>query len=162
LVATTTPKHCLLRLFPIAFALIAAILVSSCTTEPAKVQKSDESAKIAGTWVMKSRTIDDRDEPVSQRLIKLHLRENGTFRAEYSGDESQQWITAGRGGFSYEAPFLTLFWDSGQVITLLVREATADKLLVHHGRNLAPLKEQEPDETFQRQKETKGPTRQPS
>jgi hypothetical protein len=142
--------------------VLAAFLVCSCSTEPAKVQKQDESAKLAGTWIMKSRIVNDKPEPVSQRLMKLHFGEAGTFRAEYRGDASQPWVTAGRGGFSYEPPYVTLFWDSGQVLTLMVREASGDQLTMHHGRSLAPLANQEPDEEFERHKETKGPTRQPS
>jgi len=126
------------------------------------VKKADESGKIAGTWIMKSRIVGDNEEPVHQRFMRLHLSEAGTFRAEYRGTDAQQWITAGRGAFSYEPPYITLFWDSGQVVTLMVRSGAADSLLVHHGRNLAPLKDQEPDEVFDRQKETKGPTRRPS
>lgn len=126
------------------------------------MQKSDESAKLAGTWIMKSRIVDDKPEPANQRLMKLHFAEGGTFRAEYRGDPSQPWITAGRGGFSYESPYVTLYWNNGQVLTLMVREANGDQLLVHHGRSLAPLANQEPDEQFERSKENKGPTRKPS
>jgi hypothetical protein len=111
---------------------------------------------------MKSRLVEDRADPVTQRLLRLHLKEDGTFRADYRGEESQEWIQPGGGGFSYEPPLLTLYWDSGQVITLLVRDAQPEQLVIHHGRNLAPLKDQEPDEVFIRQKETKGPTRGPS
>lgn len=161
LLSAKASAHAPVFAWPIALVLIS-FLVSACSTEQAKVQKKDESAKIAGTWVMKSRIVGDLEEPAKQRLVRLHLRDTGTFRAEYRGDDSQQWITAGRGGFSYEPPYITLFWDSGQVLTLMVREAAPDNLLVHHGRNLAPLKDQEPDETFDRQKDTKGPTRQPS
>ncbi len=155
--AMTVPLHT--RLIGL---LLVAFLACSCSGEPAKVQKKDESAKLAGTWIMKSRIVDDKPQPVDQRLMKLHFGETGTFRAEYRGEASQPWITAGRGGFSYEPPYVTLFWDSGQVVTLMVREAAGDHLMVHHGRSLAPLADQEPDEEFERHKETKGPTRQPS
>ncbi|MBI4963846.1 MAG: hypothetical protein HY913_11270 [Desulfomonile tiedjei] len=111
---------------------------------------------------MKFRLVEDREEPVDQRFLRLHLKEGGTFRADFRGEENQKWIRAGEGGFSYDPPLLTLFWDSGQVNSLLVREVQPEQLVIHHGRNLAPLKDQEPDEVFVRQKDAKGPTRGPS
>jgi hypothetical protein len=142
--------------------LLAAFFLCSCSSEPTTVKKNDESAKLAGTWLMKSRIVADKPEPADQRIMKLHFGESGTFRAEYRGNTSQSWITAGRGAFSYEPPYVTLFWDTGQVLTLMVREAEGDRLTVHHGKTLAPLANQEPDEEFERIKETKGPTRKPS
>jgi len=139
--------------------LLTLLALSCCTEKTTKIEKSDKASQVAGIWTMKSRVLEDREQPVVQRFLKLHLKEDGTFRADYRGEENQKWIQAGRGGFSYEPPLLTLYWDSGQVITLLVREVQPEQLVIHHGRNLAPLKDQEPDEVFGRQKETKGPTR---
>jgi outer membrane lipoprotein-sorting protein len=146
----------------IILCLLGLLALSSCTEKTAKLERSDNAALLAGTWTMKSRLAADREDPVVQRFMKLRLKEDGTFRADYRGEQDQKWIQAGQGAFSYEPPLLTLHWNSGQVITLLVRNAKPEQLLIHHGRNLAPLKDQEPDEIFVRQKEAKGPTRGPS
>ena len=146
----------------IFFCLVSLLALSSCTERTPKVERSDKAALLAGAWTMKSRLVAEREDPVVQRFLKLRLKEDGTFRADYRGQEDQKWIQAGQGGFSYEPPLLTLYWNSGQVITLLVRDAKPEQLVVHHGRNLVPLKDQEPDEVFVRQKERKGPTRGPS
>jgi hypothetical protein len=111
---------------------------------------------------MTSKIVKGQDIPATTRLMKLVFNSNGTFRAIYRGDEKQAWIRAGAGGFSYSPPFLTLFWDSGAVVTILVEEKDVEHLRFHHGHNLVPMKNQEPDEIFVRQKTEKGPTRQPS
>lgn len=146
----------------ISLCLLPLLAVSCCTENTAKVEKTDKASSLAGTWTMKSRVVEDAEEPVALRFLKLNLKEDGTFRADYRGEENQKWIQAGQGGFSYEPPLLTLYWDSGQVKSLLVREIQPEQLTMHHGRNLVPLKDQEPDEVFLRQKESKGPTRGPS
>ncbi|MGO9569070.1 MAG: lipocalin family protein [Desulfomonilaceae bacterium] len=117
---------------------------------------------MTGTWVLTSRVVEGQDLPVTSRLMKLVFNNNGTFRAIYRGDEGQTWIGAGAGGFSYAPPLLTLFWDSGPVVTIVVEEKDPERLLFHHSRSFVPLKNQEPDELFVRQKVEKGPTRQPS
>ena len=141
---------------------LLSLLAVSCGTETGKVETSAQASKIAGTWIIKSRLVDEKEAPVTQRFMKLHFKDNGTFQAGYRGEENQKWTHAGQGSFSYDPPLLTLFWDSGQVLTLLARQTEPDQLVIHHGRNLAPLKDQEPDEVFVRQKDVKGPTRGPS
>jgi hypothetical protein len=91
--------------------------------------------------------------------MRLVLNPDGTFVTNYRGDESQGWIRSGQGGFSYEPPYLNLFWENGASVTLLVTELEPDRILVHHGRNHVPLKDQEPQEIFVRQKMERGPTR---
>lgn len=109
----------------------------------------DEQAKLlAGTWNLSYRIAGDREEPATSRLLRLTLRDDATFQALYRGDQSQQWIVAGQGAFSYSAFLLRLFWDSGQETALLVRERSPERLVLHHGLNLVPLGEQEPDEVF--------------
>lgn len=108
---------------------------------------------------MTARIVDGLEVPVGERVMKLTLHPDGTFLANYRGDITQDWILAGQGAYSYEAPMLNLYWDSGRVINLLVDESQPDRLVLHHGRNVAPLKDQEPDEVFSRHKGEKGPTR---
>jgi hypothetical protein len=91
--------------------------------------------------------------------MKLTFNPDGSFLASYRGDGTQNWIRAGQGGFAYHPPYLSLHWETGPVLTLLVREADSERLLIHHGRNVIPLKDQEPDEIFVKQKIEKGPTR---
>lgn len=116
-------------------------------------------AKLVGIWVLTSRVINDSEQPAEQRILKLIFTDKGMFTAEYRGDKQQKWIRPGRGVFTYSPPLLTLYWDSGSVTTLSVQFASADRMVLHHGRNLAPLKDQEPDEIYQRQAMAKGPTK---
>ena len=142
--------------------LLGALVVASCSRSHTGAEKSADASRLTGTWLLTARIVGNQDVPVTNRLMKLVFNSNGTFRAVYRGDETQKWIGAGSGGFSYARPLLTLFWDSGPVVTILVEEADPDRLLFHHGRSLVPLQNQEPDEIFVRQKIEKGPTRQPS
>jgi hypothetical protein len=141
---------------------LLGILVISCTSQPKSAEKTDVGSRLAGTWVLASKIVEGQDVPATTRFMKLIFNSNGTFRAIYRGNERQAWIRAGAGGFSYTPPLLTLFWDSGSVVTIVVEEKDLEHLRFHHGRSLIPLKNQEPDEIFVRQKTEKGPTRQPS
>lgn len=150
------------RYIPILVLLLLGTLAVSCTSKPKSADESADASRLNGTWVLTAKVVEGQDVPVTSRLMKLVFNNNGTFRAVYRGDKGQAWIGAGAGGFSYAPPFLTLFWDSGPAVTIVVEEKNAERLLFHHGRNLVPLKNQEPDEIFVRQKIEKGPTRQPS
>lgn len=141
--------------------LTAAIIAVSCESKPSK-QTGADTQQILGTWTLKSRITDGLEAPATERLMRLTLNPDGTFRALYRGDETQNWIKAGQGAFAFEPPYVTLYWESGAVITIMVSQMEPDQLLVHHGRNLVPLKDQEPEEIFTRQKVEKGPTRGPS
>ncbi len=144
------------------YVTLFSLLILSCGGPATTEQKNDESSRLAGTWTLKTRIKDGVGSPVTQRLMRLVLKENGTFHADYKGEESQRWIRAGQGGFSYNPPLLQFYWDKGPVVTLLVVEAEPARLLVHHGRNLVPLKNQEPDEVFVGETPQKGPTRKPA
>jgi hypothetical protein len=150
------------RHIPILGLFLLGILAISCSSQQKSAEKTGDAARLTGTWVLTSKVVEGRDVPVTSRLMKLVFNNNGTFRAIYKGEEAQAWIGAGSGGFSYTPPLLTLFWDSGATVTVVVEERDVERLLFHHGRNLAPLNNQEPDEVFVRQKIEKGPTRQPS
>jgi len=147
---------------PILGLLLLGTLAVSCTSQPKSAEKSGDASRLTGTWVLTSKVVDGQDIPVTSRLMKLVFNSNGTFRAIYRGDEGQAWIGAGAGGFSYTPPLLTLFWDSGPPVTIVVEEKDPERLLFHHGNSLVPLNNQDPDEIFVRQKTEKGPTRQPS
>lgn len=144
------------------YTTLFSLLVLSCQTSTSTEQKKDESGRLAGTWTLQSRIKDGVSTPVNQRFMRLVLKDNATFHADYRGEESQRWIRAGQGGFSYNPPLLQFHWDNGQVVTLVVIEAEPQKLVVHHGRNLVPLKDQEPDEIFVSEPPEKGPTRKPA
>jgi hypothetical protein len=136
------------------------LLIMGCDGTTRSTSKTDNAPALAGTWVLKAKiTSDGVESPVSQRFMKLTFDADGSFRASYRGDENQNWIRAGQGGFSYHPPHLNLYWESGPVLDLLLRQVESDRLVIHHGRSLIPLKDQEPDEIFVKEKIEKGPTR---
>ncbi len=147
---------------PILGLLLFSCLLVSCSSRTGSTEKTADTSRLAGTWVLTSRVIKGQDVPATSRLMKLKFSNNGTFSSTYRGDEAQKWIAAGAGGFSYAPPLLTLYWDSGPVVRIIVKETDPKHLLFHHGKNLVPLKKQDADEIFVRQKMEKGPTRQPS
>jgi len=148
------------RLF--AAAVLALALISCSKDASVESKHDDRTQAFAGTWTLQARIADGKEVPANDRFMKLVLNEDGTFRALYRGDRAQNWIVAGQGGYSYAPPALNLFWDSGQVVTLLVVETEPNRLRLHHGTTLAPLKDQEPDDVFVRDTSAKGPTRGPS
>jgi hypothetical protein len=140
-------------------ATLFATSLISCQSTSSDSNAKDQRARISGTWLMTARMLDGSEVPVTERVMRLALNSDGTFYANYRGEMNQDWILAGQGAYSYEPPLLNLYWDSGRVINLLVDESQPEKLVLHHGRNAAPLKDQEPDEIFVRHKGEKGPTR---
>lgn len=144
----------------LAAALSVAII--SCNRQAPTAEISEKLTGIVGTWVLNARIVEGEESEVTYRFMRLSVAPGGTFKAEYRGDASQAWISAGRGAVSYAPPIMTLYWDSGAVTTLMVTEIEPDKIRVRHGRNLVPLKNQEPDEIFVRQKIEKGPTQKPA
>jgi hypothetical protein len=151
-------QHGLARL-ALAFLLALCAALVACSERPSGVDSLSADARlIVGTWVLQARVSGHTETPATQRIMRLILTPQATFTAYYRGDASQQWIRAGQGGFAYSSPTLTLYWENGATATLLVTEQTTDRMRVHHGRNLVPLKSQDPDEMFARQKIEKGPT----
>lgn|GEM_PF-958241 len=142
-----------------ALMVVATMYLIGCQNEAIVPNNDPNAAKLAGVWVLTARVTDDNEQPADQRLLKLILTDKGTFTAEYRGEKHQKWIRPGRGVFSFSPPLLTLYWDSGAVTTLSVRQLQSDRIILHHGRNLVPLKDQEPDEIYQRQTVAKGPTK---
>ncbi len=100
--------------------------------------------------MLTSRIDQNGEKEARQRLIKLILQPDSTFQARYRGVPEQDWILAGKGAFSYEKPLLKFFWESGSTVTFLVTDENQDRMTLHHGLNLAPLEDQEPDEVFVR------------
>ena len=151
------------RFYTPAVALIfLSVLLVSCDRQTGTFQKSQSNSLLAGTWIIQSRIIDGVDSPADERFIGFVFDAGGLFNSKYRGEKNQDWIQAGEGAFSYDPPLLTLYWDSGAIATLLVVESGPERLVFHHGRNLSPLINQEPDEVFARQKTEKGPVRKPS
>ncbi len=143
--------------------LILLIFTSaSCDRQTGSIQKNENNSQLLGTWTIQSRIVDDRESAVDQRFIRFIFDSDGLFRSEYRGEANQGWIRAGEGAFSYDPPFLTLYWDSGATAPLLIHTSGPERLVFHHGRNLTPLKDQEPDEVFAREKTEKGPVKKPS
>ena len=139
--------------------LVSSMALFSCQSPSKDSASKDNKSRIVGQWLMTARIVDGAEVPATERVMKLALNTDSTFLAYYRGEMNQDWILAGQGAFSYDAPMLNLYWDSGRVINLLVDESQPDKLVLHHGRNVAPLADQEPDEIFVRHKGEKGPTR---
>lgn len=156
-----TPLFPDLRRRVIWLGILTLVLVS-CADQTPTVQTSDEALQLAGSWVLKARISNGKETPAKQRILQLVLKPDGTFTAYFRGDEHQDWIKAGQGGFSYAPPLLTFFWENGTAVRLLVTELQPDRIKIHHGRNLVPLKDQEPEEIFVRKKLDKGPTRKAS
>ncbi len=153
-------RRSVLRLILRTFcALSLGLCLISCNRQGVVSQKADQARSLAGVWDLNARISDDTETPVTQRFMRLALNPDGTFRADYRGDETQKWVRAGQGGFSYLPPMLTMHWESGATSTLLVRDSTQDRMVLHHGRNMTPFADQEPDEVFVRTKSEKGPTR---
>jgi peptidoglycan hydrolase-like protein with peptidoglycan-binding domain len=135
-----------------------SLLLTGCDSKTASSQRTKNDAALVGTWILKTDVSSGGSEtPVSQRLMKLYFNPDGSFKASYRGNASQNWIRAGQGGFAYIPPYLNLYWESGTLTTLLLRQAGPKRLLIHHGYDLVPLKDQEPDEIFVRQNAEKGP-----
>jgi outer membrane lipoprotein-sorting protein len=149
----------LLRHLVVLIGAFSTLSLISCGDQNVPIKKTDSAARLAGIWDLKSRILNGNDTPVDQRFMRLALNPDGTFRAEYRGEATQKWVNAGQGAFSYTPPLLTMHWESGATSTLLVRESEPDRMVLHHGRNLVPLAEQDPDEVFVRLNPEKGPTR---
>lgn len=139
------------HLFFLAVIVVAALVVS-CTSGDHKAQTdSGEANALAGTWVLASRIDQNGEAAADERQMKLTLQPDSTFQARYRGLPEQDWILAGKGAFSYKKPLLSFFWESGATVTFLVVGQDQERMVLHHGRNLAPLKKQEPDEVFVRE-----------
>jgi hypothetical protein len=139
------------------------LLLLSCGSQPPVRSERDKAQTLAGTWLLQSRIVDGKETPATKRQMKIVVGKDGTFLFRYRGNDKQQWIDAGEGGVSFIPPHLKFFWDTGQTQTLLVLDGQPDRMRLHHGRNLAPLKDQQPDEIFVREKAAaKGPKRRPS
>lgn len=133
-------------------------LMISCQEQRAQFS-SEIHPELVGTWVLTARIIQGQETPAKNRVVKLIFRKDGTFETSYKGETGQEWVQAGRGAYSYNAPILSLHWDSGRIVPLLLTKVTAEGFRAHHGRDLAPLKDQEPDEIFEKVQNQKGPTR---
>jgi hypothetical protein len=149
----------LAKWLPLALTMIPLI---SCTGSSGTSEKKVTSSKLAGVWTLEKRVVPEGDVSVNQRLMKLSFNADGTFRSQYKGEPSQDWISSGQGAFVYNPPLLSLYWDSGAVSNITVTERDSDNLLFHHGRQMVPLASQEPQEVFVRRQAEKGPTRSPS
>ncbi|MEW6137537.1 MAG: hypothetical protein AB1733_04820 [Thermodesulfobacteriota bacterium] len=150
------PLRCHLLLLTLA---ICCLVMLGCGDRAPDLSKPNaDTQALAGTWLLEARITEDGEAPATDRVMRLALSPRGTFQAYYRGDTTQQWVRAGEGGYSYSQPVLTLYWDNGATVTLLVSQLGPDRIRVHHGLNLVPLKDQDPDEIFVRQKMDKGPT----
>ncbi|MDQ7781258.1 MAG: hypothetical protein RDU20_00170 [Desulfomonilaceae bacterium] len=141
---------------------LALLLCGGCSTESPRLDVRGDNGRVAGTWMLEARVVDGNVSPANERFIKLRLSPDGTFSADFRGEPQQPWIRAGQGAFLYDPPLLSLFWDGGASVTFLVTESEPDRMKLHRGRNLVPLKEQEPDEIFVRHRIEQGPTKKPS
>ena len=138
--------------------LVCLALLISCqeNKSPSSIQSNPE---LIGTWVLTGRIVEGTIVPAQDRLVKIEFKEDGAFQISYRGEPQQQWIEAGHGAYSYHPPMLSLHWDSGRTVPLLLSNLTSEGFNAHHGRDLAPLKDQEPDEIFKKVQKEKGRTR---
>ncbi len=142
------------------YAVVTVVItfLFGCQGE-SKVPQDPNISKLTGVWLLTARVIDGREQPADQRILKLIFTDKGAFSTEFRGEKDQQWIRPGGGVFTFSPPLLTLYWDSGSVTTLALQELAKDRLLLHHGRNFVPLRDQEPDEIYQRQAMANAPKR---
>ncbi len=148
------------RDFAICLLLAAGVVaLLSCQDNKSTQKMKEPPDELIGTWVLSDRIIDGQSSPTQNGIIKLSFRKTGKFQASFQGEPNQKWVEAGQGVFSYDPPLLTLYWDSGRVVPLLLSNLSSDSLHFHHGRTMIPLKDQEADEVFRKVKPEKGPTR---
>lgn len=146
----------------LSFGLITSLLLLliSCSEQKSSTPPNKEALKtLTGTWTLKARIVDGAEVPAKESLLRLIINGDRTFRADFRSDESHKWVKAGQGAASFDPPFLKLYWELQPPITLLAHEKEPGVLLIHRGRNLAPLKDQDADELYVKQTVEKGPTR---
>ncbi len=139
--------------------LVCLGLFSSCQERKAPRTTTEVPSELLGTWVLAARIVDGQEQPANDRVIKLVFRKDGTFHASFRGEPNQAWVAAGKGAYSYNSPLMSLHWDSGRTVPLLISVLNPDRIRVHHGREMTPMTDQEPDEIFQKAQQEKGPTR---
>jgi hypothetical protein len=143
----------------LSLAALSFLLVSCGSQTSTSDTKSDEKSVLPGKWSLQARLVDGIETPANNRILEITFTKEGTFRANFRGDESQKWIRAGLGRYAYAPPLLTLYWETGPSVTLLVQELSPDRIRLHHGRVTIPMKDQEPDEIFVRRQVEKGPSK---
>ncbi len=136
----------------IGLCLMAVLFLFSCSRDSASIQKNENTLRLVGTWMLQSRVVGETESPARDRQLEFIFLGNDLFHARYRADSTQNWIRAGEGSFRYDPPYLSLFWDSGATTALLVAEEGTEHIRFHHGRNLVPAVNQEPDEVYVRQK----------
>jgi len=146
-------------IFLLSLAALSLLLVSCGSQTSTSETKSDEKSLLPGKWSLQARLVNGTETPANNRSLELTFTKEGTFRANFRGDESQKWIRAGQGRYAYTPPRLTLYWEAGPPLTLLVQELPPDRIRIHHGRVTVPMKDQEPDEIFVRRQVEKGPSK---
>jgi outer membrane lipoprotein-sorting protein len=131
--------------------LAVPFFTAACGKEKPEV-RADSAAleSIAGDWTLAARVTGNGETPAQDRFVKLSLKRDGTFRFLFQGDKTQPWITAGEGAFSFTPPTLSFYWDNGAQVRLLVVEKSENRMRLHHGRNLVPVKGADPDEVYVR------------
>ncbi|MEW6348338.1 MAG: hypothetical protein AB1646_04710 [Thermodesulfobacteriota bacterium] len=130
--------------------MMIALLVGGCSKGPSPIIPSHEQAKLLeGTWTIKSRIgADGVEQPADDRQMRLTFTGTGLFKAQFRGDSGQQWISPGQGAFSYDPPWVTLYWDKGRITAITVLDKSPGTMKIRHGRNLVPGAGGEPDEVY--------------
>lgn len=134
-------------------ALVCLLLVS-CGNGSTNTSESNKNARLIGKWLLKSKVQNGKQVPVTENQILFEFRSDGTFISRYRYRPSDPWLNSGAGAYIFQPPTLELYWNSGRLIALTVTEKQPNLLSVHHGRNLAPGRDQEPDEVFERVSES--------
>lgn len=136
----------------IAAAAVAAVLITGYYPQSGTTDPSPETKSFAGTWVLKARVEKGKEEPAATRQMVLDLSRDGTFEARYRGNPDQEWIKAGSGAYTYLDRMLTFYWDSGGQMTMMVVQRDNGRMVLHQGRSLVPLRDQEPQEIYVKEK----------
>ena len=84
-------------LHPLILTFLGALFLLACSGESRVEQKRAEAEQLTGTWVLKARIAKGVETPAKERFIKLYLKPDGTFAADYRGEGYQNWIR-GRAG----------------------------------------------------------------
>jgi hypothetical protein len=136
--------------FGIAYlALILTVcFIGGCSKDSISRRTENKAQELAGTWKLKSRIIEEHVVPAEKRQLLFEFNKDSTFKTFYRPESGEKWVKAGEGALLYEPPNLVMYWDDGRETHLIVLERNEKLLKVHHGRNLAPLEDQRPQELF--------------
>jgi hypothetical protein len=134
--------------------LLLTMSALSCTRNGSSIDlpTAEELEPVTGTWVLQGQVHNGDAQSDVHRHFRLELNPTGLFTAYARAETSSDWFPVGQGAFTYSAPHISFFWDSGKRSDLLILDKTPTRMTVHHGWMLLPLKDQADPEVFVQQK----------